>query len=745
MKTNYNVVTNGTIKQKVIILAKLMILFLVISSSMAMAYTGLSGENKSNNIHRNVVNQTESSSKFSLSPLNPEFISYKQHHHKHNHNHHGSRPSPIDLSYLKNTTKEKLNSLPSSYFRNTTSLGLNGLPSSYFRNTTSAGLNGLPSSYLKNTTSAGLNSLPSRQSYGAGDILPSSYDLRTLNMITPVKDQDGAAVCWCFSTYGSLESYFMPGETWSFSENNMKNQLSSANGPLGFDRGPNDDGCPFMTTAYLARWDGPVSTSDDPFDPTSSLSASEIGLPIHFHVQNVTFLPLRTGPTDNDAIKHAIMDYSAVDCTVEMNNTDPSWGNAYNDATAAYYLSFTPTEWDHKVTIVGWDDSYSASNFKITPPGDGAFIIKNSWSTYWGDNGYAYVSYYDGALGYKENVAFTGDPLDNYANIYQYDSLGWVQSVGYGSTTCWGANIFTANSNEVLNAVSFYTTDLNSNYVINIYRNTVGSNPIGQNSPALIQSGTFPNAGYHTVPLNSGVKLNAGQTFSVVLELTNPNYVYPIPMQTQVTGYSSQSTTDAGESLVSADGNTWTDATTIYPNSVVCIKAFTNPSNPQVTPTITWSNPADIFYGTALDSTQLDATASDPVSGNPVSGSFSYNPSVGTVLATGSGKKLSTTFAPDDVVSYNQAYATVFINVNKATPTIIWSNPANMTYGTALNSTQLDATSSVAGTYLYSPFSGTVLGEGMQKLSVLFIPTDNTDYNMADASVSINVLNTTTK
>ena len=229
MKTNYNVVTNGTIKQKVIILAKLMILFLVISSSMAMAYTGLSGENKSNNIHRNVVNQTESSSKFSLSPLNPEFISYKQHHHKHNHNHHGSRPSPIDLSYLKNTTKEKLNSLPSSYFRNTTSLGLNGLPSSYFRNTTSAGLNGLPSSYLKNTTSAGLNSLPSRQSYGAGDILPSSYDLRTLNMITPVKDQDGAAVCWCFSTYGSLESYFMPGETWSFSENNMKNQLSSAN------------------------------------------------------------------------------------------------------------------------------------------------------------------------------------------------------------------------------------------------------------------------------------------------------------------------------------------------------------------------------------------------------------------------------------------------------------------------------------------------------------------------------------
>ena len=53
--------------------------------------------------------------------------------------------------------------------------------------------------------------------------------------------------------------------------------------------------------------------------------------------------------------------------------------------------------------------------------------------------------------------------------------------------------------------------------------------------------------------------------------------------------------------------------------------------------------------------------------------------------------------------------ATASIKVNKATPTITWATPAAITYGTALSSTQLNATGSVAGTTVYSPVSGTVL------------------------------------
>ena len=66
----------------------------------------------------------------------------------------------------------------------------------------------------------------------------------------------------------------------------------------------------------------------------------------------------------------------------------------YNEETYAQYNpdGMTP---NHKVTVVGWDDNYPAENFSITPPGDGAWIIKNSWSDAWGDEGYFYLSYYD--------------------------------------------------------------------------------------------------------------------------------------------------------------------------------------------------------------------------------------------------------------------------------------------------------------------------------------------------------------
>ncbi len=152
------------------------------------------------------------------------------------------------------------------------------------------------------------------------------------------------------------------------------------------------------------------------------------------------------------------------------------------------------------------------------------------------------------------------------------------------------------------------------------------------------------------------------------------------------------------------------------------------------TPTITWTNPADITYGTPLSLTQLDATASVP-------GSFQYTPSSGTVLQAGSGQKLSVRFTPNDTTDYATASDSVYINVNQATPTITWANPAAITYGTALSSTQLDATASVPGSFQYTPSSGTVLQAGSgQKLSVRFTPNDTTDYTTASDSVYINVV-----
>jgi azurin len=89
--------------------------------------------------------------------------------------------------------------------------------------------------------------------------------------------------------------------------------------------------------------------------------------------------------------------------------------------------------------------------------------------------------------------------------------------------------------------------------------------------------------------------------------------------------------------------------------------------------------------------------------------------------------------------NYSFTYVTGNVTVSKATPTITWATPASITSGTALSSTQLDATASVPGTFVYSPAAGTTPAAGMDTLSVTFTPTDTTDYNTATATVTLAV------
>ncbi len=713
MKKENNIKNNVNIVKKLVLFTELLVLFMVIGSSIAMAYTGFSEKNKPISvpidhkfIHKDIANQTKFSPKVGLAPENPKFTEYKNRKpvyqttqsptgHKS-----GLSPSPVDLSHLKHTS--------------------------------------IPDVYASEGTS-----------------IPTSYDLRTLNRVTPVKNQGSAGSCWTFATDGSLESYLMPGETWSFSENNIKNVLSSANSPQGFDRGPSDGGDFVMSTAYEARRSGPVNTNDDPYSSTSSFSSRELGLPLHKHVQNVTFLPNRNGPTDNQYIKEAIMNYGAVGTGMYF---DPTSTTSYNQNTYGYYYSGT-TASDHAVTIVGWDDSFSKNNFSQTPAGDGAFIIKNSWGTTaadWGnvknDNGYFYVSYYDSNLGYAMNTQFTAENPSDYINIYQYDPLGWTQQINTSQTnptTGWGANIFTAKSNEVLKAVSFYTTDLNCNYVINIYTNP-STTPISQAGPVLTQSGTIPNAGYHTVPLNSGVKLNAGQTFSVVMELTNPTYQYPIPVEMPISGYSSQAKANASESFVSSDGNTWTDITTEpgYSNTNVCIKAFTDPesrSGKDIPVANFNSNVTNGNVPLTVQFTDLSTSATGRMwNFGDEATSTELNP-MHTYLEAGAYKvneTVSNTNGTDSML----ATINVLTTTPQNTPTITWSNPVDIFYGTPLSNFQLDASASdpvsgitVPGTFVYTPSSGTILRPGIQTLSVSFTPDDTANYNTASKTVTINI------
>ncbi len=152
-------------------------------------------------------------------------------------------------------------------------------------------------------------------------------------------------------------------------------------------------------------------------------------------------------------------------------------------------------------------------------------------------------------------------------------------------------------------------------------------------------------------------------------------------------------------------------------------------------PALAWPVPAAISYGTALSSAQLDAS----VAGN-LPGTLTYTPAAGAVLAAGT-QPLSVTFTPTDSVDYQTVTATRSLVVNAGSSTISWPTPSSIPYGTALSSTQLDATvaGNIPGTFTYTPVAGTVLNAGTQTLSVTFTPNDTQNYRALTASTSIAV------
>jgi C1A family cysteine protease len=421
-----------------------------------------------------------------------------------------------------------------------------------------------------------LSKAPTATSLAQAQAYPATYDLRTLNKVSPVENQGDCGSCWTFATFGSLESYLLPGLTTTYSENNLKNFAD-------FDYTCCAGGDSAMSTAYLARWGttmtdatgatihgGPVTSASDPYSDsscTSSATTSQIAM----HVQNVYYLPLKQSALDNNAIKSALMTYGGVYTAFQWESSSSSTTTSYwNQATAAYYDYNAPGA-NHAVTIVGWDDNFSAKNFSTTPPGNGAWICKNSWGTSFGQSGYFYVSYYDLNMGYQENTVFTAEPTTNYTTNYQYDPFGMEGGVGSGnSSTAYGANVFTANSTGTLNAVSFWAPVEDTQYTAQVYVNP--SNPSIPTSGTLMStvSGTASNAGfsyagYYTESLSTTVPLTKGEKFAVVVKFTTPGDNDPVPVQYKEAGYDDNAPNAIpGQSFYSLDGTSWNDLATAY-------------------------------------------------------------------------------------------------------------------------------------------------------------------------------------
>lgn len=401
--------------------------------------------------------------------------------------------------------------------------------------------------------------------------LPVTFDLRTVNGLTAIKDQGACGSCWAFASYGSLESYLkykgVPKQTWNFSEADL-NQYH------GFDFRECEGGNHFMSTAYLSGWSGPLNEVDVPY-PYALVPESAPGVAVQKHIQNVWFIPNRTaaGPTYNTTVKTAVQTYGAVYVSFQYD------ANYYNPANATYYT--TNTGGNHAVAIVGWDDNFPKTKFNssLQPLGNGAFIVRNSWGKNWGKSGYFYLSYYDKSLAVGA-AFYNAKAATNYKRAYEYDPLGWTSAAGWGTTSAKFANVFLASTNAAnIKAVSFYTRVPNSTYQISIYKNVLAGNPV---SGTLVKtlSGTVVRSGYNTIATYAAGTMPAavtgGKRFSVVMTLTTPGDNYPIPLEMPVEGYSSAANAYVGQSFLFSPDNSWYDLTQFsgYERANVSLKAF---------------------------------------------------------------------------------------------------------------------------------------------------------------------------
>ena len=443
--------------------------------------------------------------------------------------------------------------------------------------------------------------------------------------VTPVRDQGAYGTCWSFaalaSASGSLARQGLSGTATSAPSLSASHLVYSVYNPNAFAAYDPVSGMPTtpgdaggntqMAVAAMSNWHSPVAESKFPYssftNAPNALSATQINQ-ADYHLTTELIFPAvmlknASGYSMNAAnlatVKAALTNYGPL----ATSYYSAGISSAYKPSTYGWYNNVYQQP-DHGVTVVGWDDNFSKANFTVQPPGNGAFIIQNSWGAAWtsssgvvpSSGGFFYLSYYDVTVAGFQYLSLA--PTTNYKHLYSYDELGFGASYPGNSyyPSMYGANVFTVPDNpgipntsekQTIGSVSFYLPTPGMSYEISAYRGlTSAINPIMGSiidlngaAAGAVASGSQLYAGYYTVPVTmSGPFLTPGEKFSIIVKYIGPaGSVGYLPFE-YAYNPGDHLTISAGQSFASRVGNgLWTDWSTMgggYGN--ICQKAFTN-------------------------------------------------------------------------------------------------------------------------------------------------------------------------
>ena len=367
---------------------------------------------------------------------------------------------------------------------------------------------------------------------------------------TEVRDQKTWGTCWCFATAALAEiSLIKQGKVDAdkidLSEAqlvyNVFNEFNDPLGNLGHDSTTPESnswlaigGNVMMTSLTLAAWKGITSEENIPYE---GITEDLVLTPEQQAMSDYILTNSRWINMSNKAvIKANICQYGAVSSAYYHDD------DFLNESTGAYYSNVT-TSTNHAVTIVGWDDDYSASNFVKKPAGNGAWICRNSWSEDWGNDGYFYLSYYDESIMENDAFAIVMEDADKYDFNYQYDGTTGISSLGLPSgITIFNTYTASGAAKEKLSAVGIGLLSCDIKYSIQIY----DKYGIAQLDRA--QEGYTTDSGYYTIELDEEVKLDRGDEFSVAFTLESLNPLSPVQVMTEASRFDGHFTYNADNS-----------------------------------------------------------------------------------------------------------------------------------------------------------------------------------------------------